>query len=96
MATHSRILAWKIPWTGASRATVHVIFPGNSTGEDCHFRLQQMFPTQGSNPGLPHCRETLYRQSHQGSPVSEVKVTRSLRPPWTEKSKSVEFSMSEY
>ena len=25
------------------------------------------FPTQGSNPGLPHCRQTLYRLSHQGS-----------------------------
>ena len=24
------------------------------------------FPTQGSNPGLPHCRQTLYRLSHQG------------------------------
>ena len=27
------------------------------------------FPTQGSNPGLPHCRQTLYRLSHQGSPI---------------------------
>ena len=27
-----------------------------------------IFPTQGSNPGLPHCRQTLYRLSHQGSP----------------------------
>ena len=26
-----------------------------------------IFPTQGSNPGLPHCRQTLYRLSHQGS-----------------------------
>ena len=34
----------------------------------CHFLLQGMFPTQGSNLGLPHCRQTLYRLSHQGSP----------------------------
>ena len=27
-----------------------------------------IFPTQGSNLGLPHCRQTLYRLSHQGSP----------------------------
>ena len=27
------------------------------------------FPTQGSNPGLPHCRQTLYRLSQQGSHV---------------------------
>ena len=34
---------------------------------DCHFLLQGTFLTQGSNPGLPHCRQTLYRLSHQGS-----------------------------
>ena len=42
-------------------------FPGNSTGVDCHFLLQGIFPTKGSNPGLPHCREMLYHLSHQGS-----------------------------
>ena len=30
--------------------------------------LQGIFPTQGSNPGLPHCRRILYQLSHQGSP----------------------------
>ena len=34
----------------------------------CHFLLQGIFATQGLNPGLPHCRQTLYRLSHQGSP----------------------------
>ena len=29
-----------------------------------HFLLQGIFPTQGSNPGLPHCRQTLYPLSH--------------------------------
>ena len=43
-------------------------FPGNSTGVDCHFRLQRIFPTQGSNLGLPHCKQILYRLSHQVSP----------------------------
>ena len=32
----------------------------------CHFFLQSIFPTQGSNLGLPHCRQTLYPLSHQG------------------------------
>ena len=41
-------------------------FPGNSTGVDCRFLLQGIFLTQGSNPGVPHCRQTLYRLSHQG------------------------------
>ena len=31
----------------------------------CHFLLQEIFPTQGLNPGLPHCKQTLYRLSHQ-------------------------------
>ena len=29
---------------------------------------QEIFPTQGWNPGLPHCRQILYQLSHQGSP----------------------------
>ena len=30
--------------------------------------LQGIFPTQGLNPGLPHCRQILYQLSHRGSP----------------------------
>ena len=30
--------------------------------------LQGIFPTQGSNPSLPHCRQILYQMSHRGSP----------------------------
>ena len=30
--------------------------------------LQEIFPTQGSDPGLPHCRRILYQLSHKGSP----------------------------
>ena len=41
-------------------------FQGKSTGVGCHFLLQGIFPTQGPNPGLSHCRQTLYRLSHQG------------------------------
>ena len=29
--------------------------------------LQGMFPTQGLNPGLQHCRQILYQLSHKGS-----------------------------
>ena len=41
--------------------------PGE-TGVGCHFLLQEIFPTQASNPGLLHCRQILYHLSHQGSP----------------------------
>ena len=33
----------------------------------CHFPLQGIFPTQGLNLGLQHCRQMLYRLSHEGS-----------------------------
>jgi len=42
--------------------------PGQSTGVGSHSLLQGIFPTQGSNPGLPHCRRMLYQLSHKGSP----------------------------
>ena len=35
-------------------------FPGKSAGVDCRILLQGIFLTQGLNPGLPHCRQTLY------------------------------------
>ena len=41
--------------------------PGKNTGVGCHALLQGIFPTQGLNPGLPHCKRILYHLSHQGS-----------------------------
>ena len=34
--------------------------------------LRGIFPTQGSNPGLPHCRRILYQLSHKGSLLAIV------------------------
>ena len=42
--------------------------PGQNTGVGSHFFLQGIFPAQGLNPGLPHCRQILYQLSHQGNP----------------------------
>ena len=42
--------------------------PGQNTGVGSLSFLQGIFPTQGSNPGLLHCRRILYRLSHKGSP----------------------------
>ena len=41
--------------------------PGKNAGVGCHARLQGIFLTQGSNPGLLHCRQILYHLSHEGS-----------------------------
>ena len=46
------------PWNSA----------GQNPGVGCHALLQGIFLTQGSNPGLPPCRQILYPLSHQGSP----------------------------
>ena len=40
--------------------TVHGNSPGQDTGVGSFSFLQGIFPTQGSNPGLPHCRQILY------------------------------------
>ena len=42
-------------------------FLGRNTGVGCHSLLQGIFPTQGSNPGLLHCRRILYHLRHLGS-----------------------------
>ena len=43
-------------------------FPGQNTAVGSLSLLQGIFPTQGSNPGLPHCGRILYQLSHKGSP----------------------------
>ena len=42
--------------------------PGQNTRVGSHSLLQGIFPSQGSNPGLPHYRWILYQLSHKGSP----------------------------
>ena len=41
---------------------------GQNTRGGSRSLLQGIFPTQGSNPGLPHSRQIFYQLSHQGSP----------------------------
>ena len=43
--------------------------PGQNTRVGSLFLLQGIFPTQGLNPGLLHCRRILYQLSHQGRPI---------------------------
>ena len=49
------------PWTVQSME----ISPGQNTGVGSFSHLQGIFPTQGSNPVLPHCRWILYQLSHE-------------------------------
>ena len=50
--------------------------PGQDTGVGSLSLLQGIFPTQGSNPGLPHYRQILYQLSYEGSPE---KIQRSVQ-----------------
>ena len=49
-------------------SSVHGDSPGKNSGVGCHALLQQIFPIQGLNLGLSHCRWILHHLSHQGSP----------------------------
>ena len=53
--------------------------PGQNTGVGCHALLQGIFPTQGSNPGLPHYRQILYLLSHKGSPICIYTILISIK-----------------
>ena len=44
-------------------SSVHGDSPGKNARVGCHALLQELFPTQVSNPGLPPCRQILYRLS---------------------------------
>ena len=48
--------------------TVHGILQARILEVGSLSLLQGIFPTQGSNPGLPHCRRILYQLSHKGKP----------------------------
>ena len=52
-----------------SGSSVHGDSPGKNAGVGCHALLQEIFPTQGLNPGLPYCRLILCCLSHQGTPI---------------------------
>ena len=66
----SRVWLFETPWTVAYNIPPSWDFPGKNTGVGCHFLLQRIFLTQGSNLCLPHCRQMLYHLSHQGSKVT--------------------------
>ena len=53
--------------------SVHGIFQARILEWGAIAFSQGIFPTQGSNLGLPHCRQTLYRLSHQGSTLTHLK-----------------------
>ena len=66
-------------WVISNSLRPHELYParllcpqhssGKNTGVGSHSLLQGIFLTQGTNLGLPHCRQILYHLSHQGSQI---------------------------
>ena len=56
-------------------SSVHGDSLGQNSGVGCHALLQGIFPTQGSNQGLPHCRRILYHLSCQGSLLTNMQTS---------------------
>ena len=77
MATNRRDIITEVKWSQVKVAqscptlfdpmdyTVH----GQNTGVSSLSFSRGIFPTQGSNPDLQHCRQILYQLSHKGSPL---------------------------
>ena len=59
---------WEPMDCSLSGTSVHENSPGKNTGVGYYALLQEIFPTQVSNPSLPYCRRILYHLSHQGNP----------------------------
>ena len=63
----SHVQLFATPWAVAYQIPPSMRFSRQEYWSGLHFLLQRIFPTQRSNPGLPHCKRTLYCLSHQGS-----------------------------
>ena len=67
-------------------SSVHGNSPGKNISVGCHALLQRIFPTQGSNPVLPHCRLILKPAEPQGKPkktgVGSLSLLQQTFPTW--------------
>ena len=65
---HQRMLESKSCSVVSNSLQPHELYSPWNSGVDSLSLLQWIFPTQGSNPRLLHCRRILYQLSHKGSP----------------------------
>ena len=81
----SRVQLFATPWTVAYHAPASVGFSRQEYWSGLPFPSPGDLLTQRSNPGLPHCRQTLYYLSHQGSsrcisPINGLRTLLKTRP----------------
>ena len=70
--THLVVSHSATPWTGAHQAPLSMGFSRQEYWSGLPFPSPGDLPDPGSNPGLPHCRQTLYNLRHQRSPVYTI------------------------
>ena len=78
MKSLSCVRLFATPWTVAYQALRPWDFPGKSTGVGCHFPFHRIFPTQGSNSVLPHCRQDGLPSEPPGKSLSLILKIREL------------------
>ena len=66
-AVFNHIQLFATPWTVVRQAPLSMEFSRQEYWSGLPWLPSGIFPTQGSNPGLPHCRRILYQLSYQGS-----------------------------
>ena len=70
----SRVQLFATPWTTAYQAPLSMGFSRQEYWSGLPFPSPGIFPTQGLNSGLLHCRQTLHPLSYQGSPPTKEYV----------------------
>ena len=68
MKSLSRVQLFVTPWTVAYQAPLSMGFSRQEYWSGLPFASPGDLPKPGSNPGLLHCRQTLYRLSTEGGP----------------------------
>ena len=64
----SRVQLFEIPWSVAYQVSLSMGFSRQDYWIGFLFSSPRDLPNPGIEPGLLHCRQTLYPLSHQGSP----------------------------
>ena len=73
MCALSCVELFTTPWTVSHQAPLSMgDSPGKNTGLGYYFHLQRIFPIQGLNLGLLHCRQILYQLSYKRKRESEI------------------------
>ena len=74
----SRVQLFVTPWSHGLPGSSSMEFSRQEYWSGLPSLLQYIFPTQGLNPDLLHCRHILYHLSHQEAPVSKKKANNSI------------------